>query len=156
MFFFFKKTSSYFISQASCWKLLEIGITALTEGRGGGDQSPLSMEFPRQEYWSGLSFPSPRRQFYVWDLFVSVCSDYYHKDRKLRKKNSHQAYIHPVVGRKRNPPALPLSPWSEDLISDSPGYLLECRSVVLTPDSCDRYLGSGTWKICSNPFTKLF
>ena len=23
-------------------------------------QAPLSMEFPRQEYWSGLSFPSPR------------------------------------------------------------------------------------------------
>ena len=22
-------------------------------------QSPLSMRFPRQEYWSGLSFPSP-------------------------------------------------------------------------------------------------
>ena len=22
-------------------------------------QSPLSMEFPRQEYWSGLPFPSP-------------------------------------------------------------------------------------------------
>ena len=23
-------------------------------------QAPLSMEFPRQEYWSGLTFPSPR------------------------------------------------------------------------------------------------
>ena len=23
------------------------------------DASPLSMEFPRQEYWSGLPFPSP-------------------------------------------------------------------------------------------------
>ena len=23
-------------------------------------QAPLSMEFPRQEYWSGLSFPSSR------------------------------------------------------------------------------------------------
>ena len=22
-------------------------------------QAPLSMKFPRQEYWSGLSFPSP-------------------------------------------------------------------------------------------------
>ena len=22
-------------------------------------QAPLSMEFPRQEYWSGLTFPSP-------------------------------------------------------------------------------------------------
>ena len=25
----------------------------------GARQAPLSMEFPRQEYWSGLSFPSP-------------------------------------------------------------------------------------------------
>jgi len=25
-------------------------------------QLPLSMGFPRQEYWSGLSFPSPRHQ----------------------------------------------------------------------------------------------
>ena len=24
------------------------------------DQAPLSMEFSREEYWSGLSFPSPR------------------------------------------------------------------------------------------------
>ena len=24
------------------------------------DQAPLSMGFPRQEYWSGLPFPSPR------------------------------------------------------------------------------------------------
>ena len=23
-------------------------------------QAPLSMEFPRQEYWNGLPFPSPR------------------------------------------------------------------------------------------------
>ena len=23
-------------------------------------QAPLSMEFPKQEYWSGLPFPSPR------------------------------------------------------------------------------------------------
>ena len=26
------------------------------------NQAPLSMEFPRQEYWSGIPFPSP------WDL----------------------------------------------------------------------------------------
>ena len=24
------------------------------------NQTPLSMEFPRQEYWNGLPFPSPR------------------------------------------------------------------------------------------------
>ena len=27
--------------------------------RGGASQDPLSMEFPWQEYWSGLPFPSP-------------------------------------------------------------------------------------------------
>ena len=26
----------------------------------GAHQSPLSMGFPKQEYWSGLPFPSPR------------------------------------------------------------------------------------------------
>ena len=26
----------------------------------GTHQAPLSMRFPRQEYWSGLPFPSPR------------------------------------------------------------------------------------------------
>ena len=26
----------------------------------GAHQTPLSMGFPRQEYWSGLPFPSPR------------------------------------------------------------------------------------------------
>ena len=31
-------------------------VTLLTLAR----QVPLSMVFPRQEYWSGLSFPSPR------------------------------------------------------------------------------------------------
>lgn len=60
-----------------------------------------------------------RRQFYIWDLFALVCSDYCHKDNKWRKK-LHQAYIRPAVGRKRNPPALPLSPWSEDLLYQIP------------------------------------
>ena len=32
------------------WKILD---------RSAGNQAPLSMEFPRQEYWSGLTFPSP-------------------------------------------------------------------------------------------------
>ena len=30
-------------------------VTSLTVAH----QAPLSMEFPRQEYWSGLQFPSP-------------------------------------------------------------------------------------------------
>ena len=30
-----------------------------TRGPHGVGQIPLSMEFPRQEYWSGLPFPPP-------------------------------------------------------------------------------------------------
>ena len=32
-------------------------------------QAPLSMEVPRQEYWSGLPFPSPG----ILSVFVSKC-----------------------------------------------------------------------------------
>ena len=28
--------------------------------------APLSMEFPRQEYWSGLPFPTPGDLLYPW------------------------------------------------------------------------------------------
>ena len=41
------------------------------------DQAPLSMEFPRQEYWSGLLFPTP-----VMYMCVCVCVyniNLYHK-----------------------------------------------------------------------------
>ena len=31
----------------------------LVTPRTGGHQAPVSMRFPRQEYWSGLPFPSP-------------------------------------------------------------------------------------------------
>ena len=39
-------------------------------------QAPLSMLFPRQEYWSGLSFPSPKcirmaaytREGWAWEI----------------------------------------------------------------------------------------
>ena len=31
-------------------------------------QAPLSMEFSRQEYWSGLPFPSPERS--IWEAIV--------------------------------------------------------------------------------------
>ena len=42
-------------------------VTALTVA----NQSPLSMEFSRQEYWSGLPFPSPNQgieKFMCWKL----------------------------------------------------------------------------------------
>ena len=40
------------LSQFSC---VQVFVTPWTVAR----QAPLSMEFSRQEYWSGLSFPSP-------------------------------------------------------------------------------------------------
>ena len=43
--------SSFFVTQ-SCWHFAIIRTVA--------HQAPLSMGFPRQEYWSGLPCPSPR------------------------------------------------------------------------------------------------
>ena len=40
------------VQSLSCVQLLAIPWTV-------AHQAPLSMEFPRQEYWSGLSFPPP-------------------------------------------------------------------------------------------------
>ena len=40
------------LSRFSCVQLFATPWTV-------GHQAPLSMEFSRQEYWSGLSFPSP-------------------------------------------------------------------------------------------------
>ena len=34
------------------------------------DQAPLSMGFPRQEYWSKLPFPSPKSDFYKEDKTI--------------------------------------------------------------------------------------
>ena len=33
-------------------------------------QAPLSMEFSRQEYWSGLPFPSPGHLTHAWVLWM--------------------------------------------------------------------------------------
>ena len=38
-------------------------------------QAPLSMGFPRQNYWSGLPFPSPRHEREKWKWSRSVVSD---------------------------------------------------------------------------------
>ena len=35
------------------------GLAVCMCAPSGEHQAPLSMRFPRQEYWSGLSFPSP-------------------------------------------------------------------------------------------------
>ena len=38
-------------------------------------QAPLSLGFPRQEYWSGLPFPSPMHESEKWKWSCSVVSD---------------------------------------------------------------------------------
>ena len=48
------KTTTIVVVQSLSGALLF--ATPLTIAR----QAPLSMGFPRQEYWSGLSFPSPK------------------------------------------------------------------------------------------------
>ena len=44
---------------ASCCCLVAKSCPALATPRTGVHQAPLSMGFPRQEYWNGLPFPSP-------------------------------------------------------------------------------------------------
>ena len=34
-------------------------VRLFVNARTGARQAPLSMGFPRQEYWSGLAFPTP-------------------------------------------------------------------------------------------------
>ena len=38
-------------------------------------QAPLSMAYPRQEYWSGLPFPSPGAYFFKGSLAAVLGSD---------------------------------------------------------------------------------
>ena len=45
----------FYICSGLVSKLCPILVTPLTVAR----KAPLSMGFPRQEYWSGLPFPSP-------------------------------------------------------------------------------------------------
>ena len=42
----------------------------------GARQAPLSMEFSRQEYWSGLPLPPPSKGLVRWkyDMLVCYCS----------------------------------------------------------------------------------
>ena len=42
-----------------CWSQLLIHVPLFVTPWTVAHQAPLSMEFPKQEYWSGLPFPSP-------------------------------------------------------------------------------------------------
>ena len=45
-------------STQCCCLVLKLGLTLVTSW-AGAHQAPLSMDFSKQEYWSGLPFPSP-------------------------------------------------------------------------------------------------
>ena len=45
------------------------------------DVAPLSMGFPRQEYWNGLPFPSPKEKLNRDILLYMGRKTRYHKDR---------------------------------------------------------------------------
>ena len=50
----FHNTSLYFVCLVT-----KLHLTFFATSWTVASQAPLSMGFPRQEYWSGLSFPSP-------------------------------------------------------------------------------------------------
>ena len=47
----------------------------LCDPTDGSHQAPPSLEFSRQEYWSGLPFPSPKHESEKWKWSRSVMSD---------------------------------------------------------------------------------
>ena len=46
-------------------------------------QAPLSMEFPRQEYWSGLPFPSPGISSTTQFNLIKYSHHFHFKDIKI-------------------------------------------------------------------------
>ena len=49
----------YIILPICCWCLVTKSCPILCNTMDGNLQAPLSMKFSKQEYWSGLPFPSP-------------------------------------------------------------------------------------------------
>ena len=51
------------VTVTGSWKCESVSCSVVSDSATAGTiarQSPLSLEFSRQEYWSGLTFPSPR------------------------------------------------------------------------------------------------
>ena len=62
----------YFVAAAA--KSLQ-SCPTLCDPIDGSHQAPPSLEFTRQEYWSGLPLPSPMHESEKWKLSRSVVSD---------------------------------------------------------------------------------
>ena len=56
---FFRNLVAYFPASACAAKSLQLCLTLCDPIDGSPHQAPQSLGFPRQEYWSGLPFPSP-------------------------------------------------------------------------------------------------
>ena len=55
-----KKIFTEYLSFVLCCESVSLSVVSNSLRPHGLYQAPLSMEFSRQEYWSGLPFPSPR------------------------------------------------------------------------------------------------
>ena len=66
------------VCMLSGFSCVHLFVTLWTAAR----QAPLSMGFPRQEYWSGLPFPSPRGSSWPRDQTRISCTSHslYHGD----------------------------------------------------------------------------
>ena len=60
-------------------------------------QAPLSMGFSRQEYWSGLPFPSPGLMSLIFHLFQQVFIERLLLRSRLKKDNIGVGVIVPFV-----------------------------------------------------------
>ena len=61
-------------------------------------QAPPSMGFSRQEYWSGVSLPSPARAFFLFSCLFHFIKFQMYKNYKYKPKNSCTAFVNsPIV-----------------------------------------------------------
>ena len=79
-YFFWKLSSSlgwnyFLLTFLVWWHLVAQLCLTLYDPMTITYQAPLSMGFPRQEYWSGLPFPSPMHESEKWKGSRSVVSD---------------------------------------------------------------------------------
>ena len=58
------------VTAGATWKLASVTSHSATSWTIAF-QAPLSMEFSRQEYWSGLPFPSPNQKTTVGEIIVT-------------------------------------------------------------------------------------
>ena len=95
----------------SCLTLCEPWTTAC--------QVPLSMGFPRQEYWNGLSFPSPED---LPDLGIEPQSPALQADSLPSKLQGSCPSLSPIICSN----SCPLSQWCHPTISSSVTHFCAC------------------------------